>query len=413
MNKMLQILLKILKWAVVTILGFYFLGITIFGFKKVDKSGSWDFYWSGIEALWESDEEFGFWRNKEMYTDFNGVDGPYIVKDSVFYVDSDNKLNLKKFNKQDSLLVKVSNGSKDSFYLQINESYKVETETHQLPQKLIAISDIEGNFNGFSSFLKNNKVIDNNYNWIYGKGHLVLVGDFVDRGSNVTQVLWLIYKLEQQAKISNGKVHFILGNHEIMNFQGKWSYNNRKYPKVAQEVSGLKAWDKATQFLYSKNTELGKWLKTKNVIEKVGDYLFVHAGLSPEILEFELSLAEINKITSENWDYDLYNNPTDDSIANFLIGRKGPIWYRGLAIDYKDYDKINEAELKRIFTYYESNKIVIGHTVVNDISTDFDGRVIKIDLKHGKTKNSGKTKGLLIEKGVEYKVDDLGNKEKI
>jgi len=45
-------------------------------------------------------------------------------------------------------------------------------------------------------------------------------------------------------------------------------------------------------------------LKTKNVIEKVGDYIFVHAGLSPEILEYELSLSEINEITSENWDYD-------------------------------------------------------------------------------------------------------------
>lgn len=413
MKKALQILLKILKWAVVAILSFYLLGITIFGFKKADKSGSWEYYWSGIEAFWDSDEEFGFWTDKKMSAHFDGHDGPYIVNENVYYVDSDSKMYSKKFSPQDSLLVKVNNGSKDSFYIKISKDYKAETETHQLPKKLIAISDIEGNFNGFESFLKNNKVIDKNYNWIYGDGHLVLVGDFVDRGDNVTQVLWLIYKLEQQAKVNNGKVHFILGNHEIMNFQGKWSYNNRKYPKVAQEVSELKAWDKSTQFLYSKNTELGRWLKTKNVIEKVGDYIFVHAGLSPEILEFELSLSEINKITSENWDNDLYNDPEDDNVANFLIGRKSPIWYRGLAIDYKYYDKIKEVELKRVLNYYNSKKIVIGHTVVDDISTDFDGRVIKIDLKHGKTKNSGKTKGLLIENGVEYKVDDLGNKEKI
>ncbi len=413
MKKTLQILLKILKWGVVSILSFYFLGIIIFGFKKANKSGTWDFYWSGVEALWDSDEEFGISRDKEMYADFNGFDGPYIVNKSVFYVASDNNLYSKKINHEDSLLVNVNNDSKDSFYIKINKSSEVKTETHPLPQKLIAISDIEGNFNRFESFLKSNKVIDNNYNWIFGDGHLVLVGDFVDRGSNVTQVLWLIYKLEQQAKINNGKVHFILGNHEIMNFQGKWSYNKRKYCKAAKEISGLKDWDKATQFMYSTNTELGRWLRTKNVIEKIGDYIFVHAGLSPEILEYKLTLSEINKITSENWDFDLYNNPTDDNIANFLIGRKSPIWYRGLAIDYKYYDKIREVELERVLNYYDAKKIVIGHTVVNDISTDFNGSVIKIDLKYGKTKNSGETKGLLIENGVEYKVDDLGNKEKI
>ena len=413
MKKMLQILLKIFKWGVVAILSFYFLGITIFGFKSANKSGSWDFYWSGIEALWDSDEDFGFWRNKRMHAEFVGLDGPYIVNKSVFYVDSDNKLYSKKFNKQDSILVKVNNDSKDSFYIQVNESHKFETETTQLPQKLIALSDIEGNFNGFESFLKSNKVIDNNYNWIYGDGHLVLVGDFVDRGENVTQVLWLIYKLEQQAKLNKGKVHFILGNHEIMNFQGKWNYNNRKYCKSSQEISGLKDWDKATKFMYSNSTELGRWLRTKNVIEKIGEYIFVHAGLSPEILEYKLTLSEINKITSKYWDNDLYNNPEDDDVANFLIGRKSPIWYRGLAIDYKYYNKIIEIELERVLNYYNSKKIVIGHTVVDDISTDFNGRVIKIDLKHGKTKQNGKTRGLLIENGIEYKVDDLGNKEKI
>ena len=43
----------------------------------------------------------------------------------------------------------------------------------------------------------------------------------------------------------------------------------------------------------------------------------------------------------------------------------------------------------------------------------FNGKIIRIDLEHGKTKNSGKTKGLLIENGIEYKIDDLGNKEKL
>ncbi len=57
--------------------------------------------------------------------------------------------------------------------------------------------------------------------------------------------------------------------------------------------------------MYSDKTELGRWLRTKNVIEKIGDYIIVHAGLSLEILDFDLLLYEINEITKENWDKDL------------------------------------------------------------------------------------------------------------
>lgn len=413
MKNALRILFKILKWGIIGIFSFYFFAFAILGFKKVEKDGTMSFYWSGIKPLWRHDKDFGFSMNKKIYAEYSGFDGPYIVKDSLYNVGADSKLYSGKFNSQDTLWVKVNNRSKDSFYINIHKNHKIETDTYQLPQRLIAISDIEGNFNGFVSFLKSNNVIDDRFNWIFGNGHLVLVGDFVDRGENVTQTLWLIYKLEEQARLSSGKVHFILGNHEIMNFQGNWYYNKPKYRKASEEISGIDEWDKATKFMYSKNTELGKWLKTKNVIEKIGDYIFVHAGLSPEILKYKLSLSEINKITRENWDYDLYNNPNKDSIANFLIGRKSPIWYRGLAMKYKYYNKITNAELENVLDYYSSKKIVIGHTVVEDIATDFDGKIIKIDLKHGQTKNSGKTKGLLIESGIEYKIDDLGNKERL
>lgn len=69
-----------------------------------------------------------------------------------------------------------------------------------MPDKIVAISDIEGNFYGFSNFLIAYNVIDANYNWTFSNGHLILNGDFVYRGNNVVPVLWLIYKLEKQHK---------------------------------------------------------------------------------------------------------------------------------------------------------------------------------------------------------------------
>ena len=376
---------------------------------KMEATGKRLFSWSGWSALFD-DKDFGLRFNYYPKVEFDGIDGPYVVANKVYRVNSNNELITSNLDKLDSIEVKANNQDLDKFYLKKRSDYRIGKSESEMPEKLIAISDIEGNFNGFSSFLQNNNIVDSNYNWTFGNGHLVLVGDFVDRENNVAQVLWLIYKLEKQASENGGKVHFILGNHEIMNFQGNGGYNQEKYIKVAQEISQMNEWEKAIQFMYSNETEIGNWMRTKNVIEKIGNYIFVHAGLNPEILNYKIDLNQINKITRENWDEDFYRNPGNNSTANFLIGRKSPIWYRGLVTEYKYYEKIKESELDKILEYYNAKKIVIGHTVVKDISTDFNGKVIRIDLKHGTEKNSGMTKGLLIENGIEYKIDDKGNK---
>jgi hypothetical protein len=403
---------KIVKWVTIVIGAFLITMLWSPMEGKYESTGKRLFGWSGWAALFDN-TEFSLKFNYYPKAEFDGIDGPYVVSDKIYNVNSENKLLTTNISKDDSIQVRVNNKDSDEFYFKIRNEHSIEKSEYEMPEKLIAISDIEGNFNAFSSFLKKNGVIDSNFNWIFQNGHLVLVGDFVDRGNNVTQVLWLIYKLEKQAEKNGGKVHFILGNHEIMNFQGNGGYNQEKYIKVAQEISKREEWEKAIQFMFSDNTELGNWLRTKNVIKKIGNYIFVHAGLHPELLDYQIDLNKINSISRKNWDKDLYRNPKYDGTANFLIGRLSPIWYRGLVTDYKYYDKINEVDLNKLLEYYHAENIVIGHTVVRNISTDFNGKVIRIDLKHGMEKNSGFTKGLLIENEIEYIIDDNGNKENL
>ena len=104
-----------------------------------------------------------------------------------------------------------------NFSTRLKDTLKNEEIEYSNVQKIIAISDIEGNFNAFRNLLLANEIIDSAYNWTFGNGHLVLPGDFFDRGLNVTECLWLIYDLEEKAKLYGGYVHYILGNHEIMN----------------------------------------------------------------------------------------------------------------------------------------------------------------------------------------------------
>ena len=102
---------------------------------------------------------------------------------------------------------------------------------------MLILSDIEGNFGAFRKLLQANHVIDDNFNWTFEKNHLVLIGDFVDRGTMVTEVLWLIYSLEEKAKAAGGYVHYILGNHEIMNMSNDLRYVQDRYIRNAALMS--------------------------------------------------------------------------------------------------------------------------------------------------------------------------------
>ena len=403
----MKIVRKILKWFVGIIILLILTAVILVRFTD----GSINTPENVILGYDEERGRFQIWEKKTF--NLNGIDGPYIIDNNLYRITSDNKFESTIIRRRDSLFVKVDNDDNDKFSFQLKDSIKLENETYNLPDKIIVISDIEGNFDAFSSFLLNNKVIDNNYNWIFGNGHLLLNGDFVDRGKNVTQVLWLIYKLENQADKQGGKVHYILGNHEIMNFQGNANYNKKKYKRVAQLISKNDSITVATKFMYSDKTELGKWLRSKNVIEKIGNYLFVHAGISPEILKYSVSISDINRIARDNWDKNLYDEEENNKVENFIIGKKGIYWYRGLAQDYKYYEKIKETELNKVLKYYQADKIIFGHTVVEDITKEFKGKTINIDVKHGEEKNSEKTKGLLIENGIEYKIDGKGTKTKL
>jgi len=51
--------------------------------------------------------------------------------------------------------------------------------------------------------------------------------------------------------------------------------------------------------MYSENTALGG-ARTKLITKKIGDFPFVNGRLSPDLLEQQLSLDTINRVTQRN-----------------------------------------------------------------------------------------------------------------
>lgn len=326
-------------------------------------------------------------------------DGPYVINEGgsfKSYSIQKNRLTNNEIKRSEKLTVQTDGTA--TFPVVLKPSLQIEAVEYAKPAKIFVLSDIEGNFDQFRKLLQANKVMDASYNWTFGKGHLVFAGDMFDRGLQVTECLWLIYSLEEKAKAAGGYVHFVLGNHEIMNLQGNHNYVKQKYKDNAALMG------KTLTQLYNEDSELGRWLRTKNIVEKIGDMLFMHGGISAGINRSSLTLAEINQLARPNYfqmkeKYE-YGNEKTSLVMN---PKTSPYWYRTYYDDKKDMPGIIDSTLQK----FNVNHIVTGHTIVADtISVWYNNKVINIDTKHAE----GKSEALLIEGDKFYRVNTEGRK---
>jgi hypothetical protein len=272
-------------------------------------------------------------------------------------------------------------------------------QEYQNVPKFAVISDIHGQYPLMVALLKNHGIIDGNMNWAFGNAHLVINGDILGRGDMVTEVLWLAYKLTYQAEKSGGKVHFILGNHELMVKTGDFRYLNEKYV-AATKIMGINPTE-----LYSDNSVLGNWLKKRPAIIRIDDFLITHAGISPRFLKMKLNAEKVNKVFFEKiLSPPPSTNRNTKSLIRFLTGEEGPIWYRGYFIEFS----VSNKNLDDILAFFESKYIVVGHTSLNAITALFEGRVIGVDssIKDGR---GGEI--LIVENGVKYRGRVNGSRE--
>lgn len=347
---------------------------------KIDNEGPYVFYKNdstlNVKYI-KGNREDGFYVDKKEYS----VNSETIVK-SYFQIDS------------------------TSFDFNIISDIKTSKTTYNDGNPIMAISDIEGGYKVFRDFLINSKVIDKNLNWTFGKGHLVLVGDFVDRGWSVTQVLWFIYKLEQDATKQGGFVHFIIGNHELKNMQGNYGASAKKYLAVANILG------KVQSDLYNSNSFLGKWMSSKNALELINGNLFAHGGIHPDIADSELNLDEINQIIKNNY-YKPYYPKKEKNIAQLLTSTKtGICWYRGY---FKE--DLTQEQIERGLNKFNAKSIIVGHTLQSKVNMQYNKKVIGIDVKHSKDyqKNwpNKKSEGLLIQGNKYYRIFANGDKKEM
>ena len=271
---------------------------------------------------------------------------------------------------------------------------------------IYVVGDVHGRYDELVNLLQKSSIIDSNLNWIAKKANLVFLGDLFDRGDDVTKVLWFIYELEQKAKESGGKVHVVLGNHEIMVMSNDLRYLSRK------EASIPIAYKTTYDYLYHpKKSFLGNWLTTKASVLKIDNALFAHGGVvdlgTESINEFNEKATTYLKedmfldIINDTPDSTKYNPISWNKMKTFFYDEKSPFWYRGYV-----YSDALSVQLKTMLKKYNSKIHVVAHTPLETITERYNGKLLTTDLNEAATQLL-----LLVKKRNKYgtyKIDSSG-----
>ncbi len=327
----------------------------------------------------------------------------YLVRDSL----QQKSVTVKETFKSNNDTLSFSGFYKDTLqYLAVKKSYP-KPEAYKLNgiSKIFAIGDVHGEYANLVKLLRGNGIIDSNNNWIWGNGHVVFMGDLFDRGTEVTQTLWLVYKLYLQASTKGGFVHLILGNHELMILTKDFRFVEPRYKYLYSSLY----WDYSDPFTTS--TALGAWIRSRNTAILLNGNLFVHGGYSTKMVEQNITIGNLNSIIYNALMGVPINDPSEMEILRFLSEEYGPFWYRGLMAESYLLPRMNQDELDAVLNFCNAKSMIVGHTEVKDIIPLYNGKVFPLNVPFAKP--GIMPKGLLINDTGYYKCDINGNCEKL
>ncbi len=280
-------------------------------------------------------------------------------------------------------------------------------------ERVVAVGDVHGAYDSFVSILKAAGIIDKGGRWAGATTHLVQTGDVVDRGPHPRKALDLLMRLEKEAAKAGGRVHALLGNHEVAVMLGDWRSTSPEEYDEFRTVESEEIRERYFQMALTEAREgaarigvkfdqgkfrdefmakvplgyverkvafgptgtYGRWLREHNTVVRINRVLFLHAAISARVAQ--IGCAGINETVRAELTKD-FNRTLASPLTTLVASVDGPLWYRGPAVPGDDG---SEAELEKVLALLDARSSVGGHSVVGSgrIESKFGGRLFLID----------------------------------
>lgn len=194
--------------------------------------------------------------------------------------------------------------------------------------RVVAIGDVHGAKAKLVRVLRASGLVGEDLAWTGGRDHLVMLGDLIDRGQDDRAILDLVRRLQQEAHRAGGRVHVLLGNHEVMNLARDHRYVSpggyagfadledptdrsaarRAFALLRPEGESPEAAENAFAAAYptgyfgrlrafGPGGVYAEWLLDQRVVVRINGVAFVHGGLTEQMAA--LGPDELNRRVPE------------------------------------------------------------------------------------------------------------------
>jgi hypothetical protein len=217
--------------------------------------------------------------------------------------------------------------------------------------------------------------------WAGGARRLVQVGDVIDRGPAPLDALDLLMRLQQEAREAGGEVTCLLGNHELFALRSAagehlsrmgWTYNGggagylqwlARTGRTGEERDMPYPEEYYAEF--GPEGRYGAWLRTHRIACRVGEYVVVHAGWTPDsppgVEEANAAFAAAPREAAAFLAALRPDGP--------LAALQGPLWAR----------RQPDEEIEAACVQLGCKALIAGHTPMAGIKRSVGGRLLQID----------------------------------
>ena len=228
---------------------------------------------------------------------------------------------------------------------------------------VVALGDLHGDLAATRRALRLAGAIDAHDHWVGGALVVVQTGDILDRGDDERAILDLTDRLRVEARAAGGAFIGLSGNHEVMNVAQDFRY-------VTPAGFGAFAPEGGRDVAFRPGGSFATRLAERPIVAKVGDTVFVHAGVLPKHVSYGLA-----RMSDEVRAWMLGQRSEPPAI---VVAEDGLIWTRVYSMTGRPADC---EQLAQTLAMLGAKRMVVGHTPQSEgINAACDGRVWRIDV---------------------------------
>jgi hypothetical protein len=228
-------------------------------------------------------------------------------------------------------------------------------------------------------------IFNHNLEWIAQPHNTIVVqlGDQIDsltRGGKDdwetvpdVEMVYLTDRLDTIARMGGGRVLSLLGNHELMNVVGDFSYVS---PASMQKVDS-----QLRQRMFRPGGTVAQILAKRNVVLRIGHHVFCHGGLLPHHLDAVQNNLHLINDATRKFLQNLPVTPREGQIlSKCVFDQQGILWTR-LYVEMLEANRpLLEQIVDQVLQNTQGKHIYVGHNTVQSIAAIIKSKVVLTDV---------------------------------